>query len=110
MDEAVRTWLLAQLGPGTDAADLEARYTRLRAARAVALEVLAERRAGLLAEPLRLSVDGVMTVDNSGNLTGLERQMAAVGVAVAPDETETGADDGVPVVVVAALRPARGRR
>ncbi|WP_053641428.1 MULTISPECIES: hypothetical protein [unclassified Streptomyces] len=108
MDEAVRTWLLAQLGPGTDAADLEVRYTRLRTARAVALEVLAERRAGLLAEPLRLTVDGVMTVDNSGNLTGLERQITAVSGAVAPDETTTG-DEGLPVVVVAALRPARRR-
>ncbi|MFE6186521.1 hypothetical protein ACFQ6U_19060 [Streptomyces sp. NPDC056465] len=108
MDEAVRTWLLAQLGPGTDATDLEARYTRLGAARAVALEVLAERRAGLLAEPLRLTVDGVMTVDNSGNLTGLERQITAVGGAVAPDEAATG-DEGLPVVVVAPLRPARRR-
>ncbi|MEW1701092.1 hypothetical protein [Streptomyces sp. NPDC091278] len=109
MDEAVRTWLLAQLGPGTDVLDLDARYTRLRSARAVALEVLAERRAGLLAEPLRLSVDGVMTVDNSGNLTGLERQMAAVGVAAAPDEAGAGGD-GPPLVAVAPLLPARSRR
>ncbi|MFE0640126.1 hypothetical protein ACFW2Y_00640 [Streptomyces sp. NPDC058877] len=108
MDEAVRTWLLAQLGPETDMTDLEARYTRLGTARAVALEVLAERRAGLLAEPLRLTVDGVMTVDNSGNLTGLERQITSVSGAVAPDETTTS-EEGPPVVVVASLRPARRR-
>ncbi|WP_405816534.1 hypothetical protein OG241_18135 [Streptomyces sp. NBC_01390] len=81
MDVAVRAWLLAQLGPTTDPSDLDARYARLDSARAVANEVLAERRAKLLAEPLRMTVDGVVTVDQSNNLTGLERQIAHGGRA-----------------------------
>ena len=107
MDPAVLAWLLAQLGPTTDSTDLTARYARLGTAKAVALEVLAGRRAGLIAEPLRVVVDGVMTVDNSANLTGLERQIAAVQVTAAPDDTAVAATDTMPEVVIAALLPAR---
>ena len=45
----MRRWLFAQLGPGTDTADLDARYARLGSGRAVALEVLREKG---LVEPL----------------------------------------------------------
>ncbi|MGW1789965.1 hypothetical protein ACWCOY_36040 [Streptomyces tubercidicus] len=38
MDEFARSWLMAQLGPDADAADLERRFFRLRSVRAVALE------------------------------------------------------------------------
>ncbi|MFJ5034508.1 hypothetical protein ACIQB5_42140 [Streptomyces sp. NPDC088560] len=41
MDEFQRSWLLAQLGPDTDLADLERRFCRLGPVRAVAPEVLA---------------------------------------------------------------------
>lgn len=104
MDAAVLAWLQAQLGKTTDPTDLEARYTRLGSAKAVALEVLAERRAKLLADPLRLTVDGVVTLDSSNNLTGLERQIADVQDATAPDETAPSGD--VPELVVAPLRRA----
>ncbi|MET8957651.1 hypothetical protein ACWEO4_40970 [Streptomyces sp. NPDC004393] len=60
MDSAVLAWLLARLGPTTDQNDLQTRYTRLGSARAVALEVLSERRAKLLADPLQLTVNGVV--------------------------------------------------
>ncbi|MFD5755312.1 hypothetical protein ACFWIZ_08695 [Streptomyces sp. NPDC127044] len=86
MDVAVRAWLLAQLGPTTDTSDLDARYARLTSARAVANEVLAERRAKLLAEPLQLTVNGVATFDQSNNLNGLERQIASMEDATAPDD------------------------
>ncbi|MEU6815463.1 hypothetical protein [Streptomyces sp. NPDC046860] len=49
MDAAVLAWLLAQLGPATDQPDLQARSARFGTARSVALEVLYERRAKLLA-------------------------------------------------------------
>ncbi|MFE2578894.1 hypothetical protein [Streptomyces sp. NPDC059378] len=91
MDSAALAWLLAQLGPDTDQNDLQARYTRLGTARAVALEMLYERRAKLLAEPLQLTVNGVATLDQSNNLTGLERQIAFVQDATAPDDP-TGGD------------------
>jgi hypothetical protein len=108
MDQAILSWLLAQLGTSTDTADLETRYTRLGTARAVALEILAERRAKLLADPLRLTVDGVVTLDNTNNLTGTERQITAVAAAVAPDDA-VQADDTAELVA-APLRPARRTR
>lgn len=73
MDEFQRSWLLAQLGPDADPADLERRFLRLRSVRAVALEVLGERRAKLLGDPLKLTVDGVVTMDLQENLRGIER-------------------------------------
>ncbi|MEV7601660.1 hypothetical protein AB0O91_30295 [Kitasatospora sp. NPDC089797] len=106
MDEAAKAWLLAQLGPATDPADLHARYQRLHTARAVALEVLAERRARLLTDPLRLVVDGVVTMDNTANLTGIERQLAQLQDILGPDEVGPG-DDGLPHLVTGYLRPAR---
>lgn len=58
VDEFQRAWLLAQLGPDADPAGLERRFFRLRSVRAVALEVLGERRAKLLGDPLKVTVDG----------------------------------------------------
>ncbi|MGW4138840.1 hypothetical protein ACWELV_18965 [Streptomyces mirabilis] len=104
MDVAVRAWLLAQLGPTTDTSDLDARYARLTSARAVANEVLAERRAKLLAEPLQMTVNGVATFDQSNNLTGLERQIASMEDAIAPDDP-TGRD----TLVIAPLQSAHRR-
>lgn len=108
MDIAVRAWLLAQLGPTTDASDLGARYARLTSARAVANEVLAERRAKLLADPLRMTVDGVVTIDQSSNLAGLERQIMALVDLVAPDELANG-EDSTDLVTAPLLRARRGR-
>ncbi|MFI5799047.1 hypothetical protein [Streptomyces sp. NPDC051677] len=104
MDPAVLAWLLAQLGPDTDQADLQTRHARLCSARAVALEVLNERRAKLLAEPLQLTVNGVATLDQSNNLTGLERQIASMEDATAPDEPNGG-----DTLVIAPLQSARRR-
>ncbi|MFB7443074.1 hypothetical protein ACFC01_33045 [Streptomyces mirabilis] len=104
MDVAVRAWLLAQLGPTTDTSDLDARYARLTSARAVANEVLAERRAKLLAEPLQMTVNGVATFDQSNNLTGLERQIASMEDATAPDDP-TGGEP----LVIAPLQSAHRR-
>lgn len=93
MDEFQRSWLLAQLGPDTDAANLEARFLRLGSVRAVALEVLGERRAKLLGDPLRVTVDGVVTMDLQENLHGIERQIAAVQQGPAPDDPTDEADE-----------------
>ncbi|WP_432157847.1 hypothetical protein [Streptomyces sp. bgisy153] len=85
MDEFQRSWLLAQLGPDTDPADLERRFFRLRSVRAVALEVLGERRAKLLADPLKVTVDGVVAMDLQENLRGIERQIEQAHKAAVPD-------------------------
>ncbi|MER7407900.1 hypothetical protein ABT373_36895 [Streptomyces sp. NPDC000070] len=66
-------------GPGDLPADLERRFFRLQSVRAVALEVLGERRAKLLADPLKVTVDNVVTMDLQENLRGIERQIEQVG-------------------------------
>ncbi|MFJ9617857.1 hypothetical protein [Streptomyces noursei] len=109
MDEFQRAWLLAQLGPDADPADLERRFFRLRSVRAVALEVLGERRAKLLADPLRVTVDGVVTMDLTENLRGIERQIDQARQAPAPDESD-GEDEGDNVLGVTWMTPARHYR
>ncbi|MGW4690956.1 hypothetical protein ACWEO1_01030 [Kitasatospora cineracea] len=111
MDPAALAWLHAQLGTTTNTDDLTNRYQRLGTARAVALEVLTERRAALLADPLRLVVDGVVTMDRTANLTGLERQLAALHDTQGPDETVDGeADDTATVLDTAVLVPSSRTR
>jgi hypothetical protein len=97
MDEFQRSWLLAQLGPDTDPADLEGQYLRLQSVRAVALKVLGERRAKLLADPLKVAVDGVVTMDLQENLRGIERQIEQVRQSPSPDDPQDG-DDGDPTM------------
>jgi len=108
----VRRWLFAQLGPGTDTADLDARYARLGSGRAVALEVLRERLAVLLGTPLRVTVSGVVTVDNSANAAALRTQIDALenGEPPAPDDPAPGTgSDLVTGVGVVQLVPRRWR-
>ncbi len=99
MDDHLLRWLLAILGPATDTSDLQQRYARLQSARAVALEVLRERRAELLEQPLKVSLSGVVSVDNSGNLAAIERQIAGLEDGTIPDPENPGdpsaADSGV---------------
>ncbi|MFJ2774773.1 hypothetical protein [Streptomyces sp. NPDC087300] len=108
MDPFLLAWLRAQLGTATGEQDLASRYERLGRARAVAAEVLAERRAKLLAEPLRMTVDGVVTIDQTNNLAGLERQIADLDDLVAPDDPAPG--DAGPDLVTAPLAPVRRTR
>ncbi|MFE0257265.1 hypothetical protein [Streptomyces sp. NPDC059010] len=110
MDEFQRSWLLAQLGPDTDPADLERRFFRLRSVRAVAFEVLGERRAKLLADPLKVSVDNVVTMDLQENLRGLERQIEQIRQAPAPDEPGDEDDQAGVVMAVTWLTPGRRYR
>ncbi len=110
MDEFQRSWLLAQVGPDTDPADLERRFFRLGSACAVALEVLGERRARLLADPLKVTVDGVVTMDLQENLRGIERQIEQVRQTPAPDAPNDESEAAVPVVTATWLTPARRYR
>ncbi|GAA3153646.1 hypothetical protein GCM10010449_84180 [Streptomyces rectiviolaceus] len=95
VDAAVKAWLLAQLGETTDLTDLESRYTRLGAARPVALEVLRGRLAAFLQSPTTVNVSGVVGVGYAENIKGLERQIALLvaGSDPAPDEPPTGGAD-----------------
>ena len=107
MDDHLRRWLLAALGPATDTTDLDQRYARLQSARSVALEVLRERRANLLAQPLKLSVSGVVSVDNSANIAALERQIAELEDPATPAPDETGPDQPSSGVLYLHERPRR---
>ncbi|WP_433547172.1 hypothetical protein ACQPZG_20365 [Streptomyces sp. CA-294286] len=106
MNSDVLSWLMSQLGPDTDRTDLDLRYDRLRSARGVALEVLHERMAGLLAEPLKVTVNGVVTVDNSANVSALERRAAQLLTEPAPDDAPAGVHDLVTPIQLRA-RPRR---
>jgi hypothetical protein len=92
VDTAVQAWLLAELGTATDLTDLQARYTRLDTARAVALEVLRERLAALRAQPSTVNVTGVVSVGYAENIKAYERQIAALenGEPPAPDDPVDG--------------------
>ena len=94
MDAAVRAWLISQLGTDTDLPDLEQRYTRLGTARAVALEIVRERLAALLAAPGTVSVSGVVSVNFSANIAAYERQISSLeaGEPPAPDDPDVPGD------------------
>ncbi|MFJ2349612.1 hypothetical protein [Streptomyces antimycoticus] len=76
----------------------------------MALEVLGERRAKLLADPLKVTVDGVVTMDLQENLRGIERQIDGVRRrAAAPDDPrEEGEEKNT--LVTSALVPSRRYR
>lgn len=105
MNDEIHHWLQAHLGSEADLLDLAARYERLQSARAVVAEVLRERIAGLVAEPLKVTVNGIVTVDNSANVAALERQLAYLDDDVAPDTQLVGTTVLTSVQLVA--RPRR---
>ncbi|MEU9120095.1 hypothetical protein AB0C96_09575 [Streptomyces sp. NPDC048506] len=104
MNIDVLRWLQAQLGPDTDAEDLTTRYERLRSAKAVALEILHERIAALVAEPLKVTVNGVATIDNSANVAALERRAAQITDETAPDDPPATGHDLLTTVQLCARR------
>ncbi|MGW6021223.1 hypothetical protein [Streptomyces sp. NPDC055099] len=106
MNSDVLRWLQAQLGPETDARDFTSRYGRLNSAKAVALEVLHERIAALVAEPLKVTISGVATIDNSANVAALERRAAQLIDETAPDDPPATSHDLMTTVPLCA-RPRR---
>ncbi|MEU4916875.1 MULTISPECIES: hypothetical protein [Streptomyces] len=113
MNTAVRAWLIGQLGPNSDPADLDARYTRLGTARAVALEVLSERHAALLAQPATVNVSAVVSISTAENIKALERKITELraGIPLAPDEDDPDGDgtalNSGPRIVQLTARPRR---
>jgi hypothetical protein len=94
VDEATRSWLLAQLGTATNLADLDTRYTRLGKARAVAIETLNQRKADLINnQPASVNISSVVSVAYTENIKALERQIALLESADAPPAPDEPADD-----------------
>jgi hypothetical protein len=110
LTDTVKAWLLSQLGPATAVADLEARYTRLGTARAVALEVLNERLSALLAQPATINVSSVVSLSTAENIKAYERKIALLesGEPPAPDDPAgTGSDTTFIGVARLVERPRR---
>ncbi|WP_051853172.1 hypothetical protein [Streptomyces aureocirculatus] len=106
MTGEVLHWLQALLGSDTTPEELASRYERLGTARAVAHEVLQERIAQLLTDPLKVTVNGIATVDNSANLAALERRLDQIDSVTAPDDPPADAPATVSVIAMHA-RPRR---
>ncbi|MFE3881908.1 hypothetical protein ACFXPQ_03125 [Streptomyces lydicus] len=70
------------------------------------LEVLGQRRAKLLADPLKVTVDGAVTMDLQENLRGIEWQIEQCRPSPAPDDAGD-VDEGL---VVTWLVPRRRYR
>lgn len=111
MDGTTRYWLLAQLGESTDLVDLDARFTRLGTARAVAIEVLKGRLAKLLAAPAVIGVSNVVNVSNVKNIDALTAQITALeapDAPPAPGEPGYGQpaapDDGLDIIQICGRR------
>ncbi|MGC9540014.1 hypothetical protein [Streptomyces sp. UG1] len=85
LTEADYAYLRSELGEA-DRADLGTRYQRLGSLQAVAVEVLRERKAALVSDPLAVTVQGIATVNNAENVRALERQITALE-EVRPDES-----------------------
>ena len=77
LTDAEYAYLRSELGEA-ERADLETRYQRLGSLQAVATEVLRERKAALISDPLAVTVQEVATVNNAENVKALERQIAAI--------------------------------
>jgi hypothetical protein len=113
VDDATRSWLLAQLGTATDLVDLDARYTRLGKARAVAIEILNQRKADLINnQPASVNISSVLSVTYTENIKAIERQIALLEAAdapPAPDEPTIPEDDSISTFGVIRLieRPRR---
>ncbi|WP_329126033.1 hypothetical protein [Streptomyces sp. NBC_01353] len=109
MTEAIRAWLLAQLGATTDLIDLEQRYARLGTARTVAIEVLYERIAKLRAQPASVNLSSVVSVSYSENIKAYERQIAALEAGQPPAPDDPAADPAAGDIGVIRLieRPRR---
>ncbi|MFC9398542.1 hypothetical protein ACFTWS_36120 [Streptomyces sp. NPDC057027] len=82
-------YLRSELGDA-DRSDLDARYQRLGTLQAVAVEVLRERRATLVSDPLAVTVQGVATVSNTEKVRALERQIAGLLAAAVTSEAPLG--------------------
>ncbi|WP_425245414.1 hypothetical protein [Streptomyces sp. NEAU-NA10] len=85
LTDAEYAYLRSELG-SADRADLDSRYLRLGSLQAVAVEILRERKAALVADPLAVTVQGVATVNSAENVKALERQIAGLAGS---DQSET---------------------
>ncbi len=103
----IRSWCGSSVGdPDSDVfgqPDLVARMDRLGSAEAVALEVLRQRRADVLADPVSFSLAGDVAEDSAVNVAGLD-------AAIRQLEGIVGDRGGRGAVSVGRMVRAGGRR
>lgn len=95
----------SHVGAGPSDGELDGRFDRLANVEAVALEVLRERRANLLAQPQRFSADGDFSEDWGDAAKQLSAQVTALEVAVRNATTPP-----MPTIVTAGRLVRGGRR
>ena len=96
LTEAQISWLRSEVGASTGTEDLQARYDRLESVRDVAMEVLRERRAALLEQPLSLNLSGVASVDYTNNVAAIERRLTALANLDDDPSDDDGAEQESP--------------
>ncbi|MFI8836331.1 hypothetical protein ACIGPN_35925 [Streptomyces afghaniensis] len=92
LTDAEYAYLRSELGE-VDRGDLDVRHARLGSVGAVAVAVLRERKASLVADPLAVTVQGIATVNTEENVKAIERQIATLedaAVGGAPCRTRHG--------------------
>lgn len=78
LTSAQTSWLRSEVGSTVTDVDLQSKFDRLGVVRDVAIEVLRERRAKWLDQPLSVSVSGVASVNFGENVKAIERRIAAL--------------------------------
>lgn len=108
MNEAQYRWLTSTVGQ-VAREDADARYERLGTPKAVALELLREKRAATISGFSSVSLPGGLSVNQSENIKALERLI--VDVTAGPDDPTAAPvpDDVVEPLAVTRLR-SRWRR
>lgn len=96
LTDAQISWLRSEVGASTTEDDLQARFDRLGSIRDVAMEVLRERRASYLEQPLSLNLAGVASVDYTNNVAALERRLTALANLDDDPSDDDGADQETP--------------
>lgn len=89
-------WLTSTVGALTEF-DADERFARLGTPRDVAVEVLRERHAALLAAPASLTVNGAVTINQTENIKAIERLIASLLAGPADPSAPVVDDDGEPL-------------
>lgn len=101
----IREWI----GDDPDDSTVQALWTAYGTVNRVSLSVLRRRRAALLADPAKLSIDGETSEDWTANLNALDSDIAALEGGVVTDTVDPDAAAGFATVgqMVRTDRPCR---
>lgn len=112
LNENQIAWLRDEVGDQPADADLQVRYDRTGSVRDVAVGVLRQRRANMLASPLSTTLQGVAAVNYAENVKALDRRIAALQLLDDDPTSDPGEDsDGgaAPVEYVERYQLVRSR-